>query len=140
MGHPSFFITPQIKMSPTVTFEEDSYIFTLVREDKEVVYKINASHAFTCARNEKDMNPSERAKIDGPAFNGILYYVHAWYDENKESFTWLSKEEYDIIDPVLTDINDDLYYNSEDGHEECDNCHGSVGRCGGRCTDRDLYY
>jgi len=33
---------------------------------------------------------------------------------------------------------------SEDDHcsdnDECDYCHGAVGRCGGRCRDRDYYY
>jgi hypothetical protein len=28
---------------------------------------------------------------------------------------------------------------SYDGNEECDYCHGPVGRCGGRCRDSDLY-
>ena len=127
-------------MSHTVIFKEGSYIFTLIREDKKVVYMINASDAFTCARNEKDMKPSERAKINGPAFNGVLYYINAWYHDNKESFFWLSKEEYDIIDPALMDINDDRYSDENNGDEECDNCHGPFGRCGGSCADRDLYY
>jgi hypothetical protein len=30
-------------------------------------------------------------------------------------------------------------YNNR-GDEECDYCHGPVGRCGGSCKDTDLYY
>ena len=32
------------------------------------------------------------------------------------------------------------YTHESDGDEECDYCHGPVGRCGSRCRDSDLYY
>jgi hypothetical protein len=32
------------------------------------------------------------------------------------------------------------YKHESDGDEECDYCHGPVGRCGSRCRDSDLYY
>jgi len=175
MGRNPIFLVPPAsrnKMQPTISYEDNCYTFTLYRDEKKVVYELkDASVVEIHGVNECFWTPEDRAKIDGPACNGFIYYIYAEHYNGESSMFWLSKEETDLLPPILesikeeryykeleceftrTTINDCIknpenygpqqrarimgYYNRADGNEECDYCHGEIGRCGGRCRDRD---
>lgn len=145
-------------MLPTISYDHDKgYTFTLWRDEKHVVHEFK-NFSVTLDENhetivngfsslaihgihERIMPPQDLAKIGGPACDGVFYYICAVPYRGEDRIIWLSKEEYDILLPILHDIQDDIQDESDesDGNEECDYCHGPVGRCGYRCRDSDLY-
>ena len=175
-------------MLPTLTFDKsknDTYTITLWRDGKEVVHQfkgfsvsINDSYESVISgassitlhvADEVSLLPSDRAQIDGPAFDGLVYYIWVTPFQGHDILIWLSKEEHEILEPILAEIKDTIYYEryeyeftrttlkdmqlnpqnygpeqlrragiiDQDDNDECDYCHGAIGRCGGRCADRD---
>jgi hypothetical protein len=167
-------------MQPTISYEQDKgYTFTLWRDEKKVVYELNdASLVEIHGVAEVFWTSEDRAKVDGPASNGFIHYIYSEKYSGEVSMVWLSKEEADILGPILYDIKEERYYNeleceftsttindcikkpenygpeqrakimaycysykldpeTNDLDDECDYCHGAIGRCGGRCKDRD---
>lgn len=186
-------------MHPTISYDSEGnkgYTFTLWRDEKQVVHEFKGFSVTLDENHETIVNgfssvsihgihesimlPEDLNRIGGPACDGVFYYIYAVSFGTEDRMIWLSKEEYDILLPILHDIQDERYYNeheisftsttindciknpenygpeqralimartfclsdrqnSEDGNEECDYCHGPVGRCGYRCRDSDLY-
>ena len=180
-------------MLPTVIFNEDKgYTFTLWRDGNKIVHDFKNFSVTIDENNETVINgfssvaihgiheqlttPEDHTRIGGPPCDGVFYYICAVPYSGEDRMVWLSKEEYDILLPILHDIQDERYYKDyeceftsttindciknpqnygpeqrarimaytytyeSDGDEECDYCHGPVGRCGSRCRDSDLYY
>jgi len=118
-------------MLPTVTFNDDNeiYKFTLLRDNKKQVHQfkrfsvsVNDSndtviHGISSVGiyeiDESVLEPHERPKFDGPAFDGKLYYISAQPFEGDEIFIWLSKEEFQILQPMLDDIEEEKFQKLE---------------------------
>jgi len=116
-------------MLPTVTFEKDIYTFTLWRDDKKVVHEfkkfsvtINEKHDTVIHGissvgiheiDERVLEPHERPKFDGPSFDGKLYYISAQPYQGDEIFIWLSKEEYEVLEPMMDAISEEEFQKYE---------------------------
>jgi hypothetical protein len=118
-------------MLPTVTFDankNDTYTFTLWRDGKKVVHEFKgfsvsinrayetvihgASSVGIHGVDENICTPEDRAKIEGPAFEGVFYYICAQPFQGECSMIWLTKEEFEVLDPILNDIQEELYQKS----------------------------
>ena len=62
--------------------------------------------------DERIILPADRAKIEGPAFEGVLYYICVEPFQGEDILIWLSKEEFDILDPMLMEIEEERYQKS----------------------------
>jgi len=89
-------------MLPNVTFDYDSRIFTftLWRNEKEVIHELKGANVFV------DSMP-DKAKDDG---NSYFIYVQPYQGEDFEIS--LSKDEFDILDPIMFGIEEDIYHDS----------------------------
>ena len=97
----------------TVTLRDNVYTFTLIRESKRVVYEFTRMYCIIlCAEKESNLEVHTRDKILGPAFDGILYWIDVSFPGERRFF-WLSKEDFDILEPMLIE--------EEDKHR-CDIC------------------
>ena len=87
-------------MLPNVTFDYDSRIFTftLWRNEKEVIHELKGTNVFV------DVMP-DKAKDDG---NSYFIYVQPYQGEDFEIS--LSKDEFDILDPIMFGIEEDIYH------------------------------
>jgi hypothetical protein len=119
------------KMLPTVCFdhEEECYTFTLWRDGKKVVHEfkgfsvsINSSNetvvnGFSSARlyilDAESAKPEEVAQIDGPAIDGQFYYICAVPFRGEDTIIWLSKEEYEILEPMSDEIEEEKFEKQE---------------------------
>jgi len=121
-------------MAHTVTYNDLVYTVTIFRETKIVYYLNSFWHLLAVPEST---TAAYRDKILGPAYDGMLYmfYRSALHTE----YLWLSKEEYDTLLPIWNDLHPVESSDESDDESECDYCHGPIGRCGGRCRDRDLY-
>lgn len=118
-------------MLPTVTFDankNDTYTFTLWRDGKKVVHEfkgfsvtINEKvetviHGFSFVTihgiDERIILPEERAKIDGPASDGTLYYIYAEPFQGDCRMIWLTKQEAELLLPMMDTIEEDKFYES----------------------------
>ena len=96
-------------MLPSLTYEKEAYIFTLMRNGNKQVYKFGhgISSVGVYVIDESVLKPEERAKFVGPTIDGKLYYISAKPFEGEEIFIWLSKEEFEILEPILDDIEEE---------------------------------
>jgi len=96
-------------MLPTLVHEDGIYTFTLWRDGKKVVHTLKGFCVGVHSEPEDGLQPSLRAKVDGPSFDGILYYI--WVEEfnGDENFIWISKNEFELLDAILIEITEDLY-------------------------------
>jgi hypothetical protein len=165
-------------MQPTISYDKDKgYTFTLWRDEKKVVHEFNDTSLVEIhGVAECFWTPEDRARVDGPASNGFINYIYSETYGGEVSMFWISKEEADLLGPILYDIKEERYRNEFEcqftrttindciknpenygpqqraiimarafcfsvspntDNEECDYCHGEIGRCGGRCRDRD---
>ena len=95
-------------MTPTITLKDKIFTITLMRAGKPVVYKFTRMyHIILYSENETDLDPSQREKIVGPAFNGVVYWIDVCFIE--QHYIWISKEEFDILYPMLSSIYDHIH-------------------------------
>jgi hypothetical protein len=119
-------------MLPTLTFDankNDTYTFTLWRDDKKVVHEfcgfsvsINEKHETVIhgassvqihMAPEASFDAVDLAKINGPSCDGNFYYIYIEPCQGEGIMIWLSKEEFDILEPILIDIEETRYENQE---------------------------
>jgi hypothetical protein len=116
----------------TLSYKDGVYTVTLFRE-MTVVYELEGYFLLAVPESSASYY---REKVLGPAYDGMIYMFYK--AAPNPDYLWLSKEEHDTLlplwDSLQTPYEDD---DSEDLDEECDYCHGPIGRCGGRCKDRD---
>jgi hypothetical protein len=88
-------------MQPTISYEQDKgYTFTLWRDEKKVFYELkDASLVEIHGVAECFWTPEDRAKMDGPACNGFIYYIYATPAEmcQRPEGTYISEEEAVIL-------------------------------------------
>jgi len=87
-------------MQPTLTFENNTYIFTLFHEDKKIIHEFKDCFVLVSVGNEKSIPASHLAKILGPSYDGWFYHIYVQSREGEEMFIWLSKEEFEILEPI----------------------------------------
>lgn len=123
-------------MLPTLTFDEsknDTYTFTLWRDGKEVVHQfkgfsvtlnesyesvIHGASSITLHYADKStLTPSEISQINGSVYapvnesvDGLVYYIWVTPFQGDDVLIWLSKEEFETLDPILNEIKENLYY------------------------------
>ena len=118
-----------------VTDKDGNYTVTLLRETTVVYYLNSFWHLLAVPESGASYY---REKVLGPAYDGMIYMFYR-FGLNPD-YLWLSKEEYDILLPIWNDLHpSESCDDSEDLDEECDYCHGPIGRCHERCKDRDFY-
>ena len=181
-------------MTSTVTFEynkNSAYTLTLWRDEKKTVHELkDVSRVDVDGVDEECISPEDRVRINGPACEGVFYYICAEHYNGEYSMFWISREEADFLTPILDSIKEERYYKEfeyeftrtaindciknptkygpeqrarmlgycpdckeglagsvyrphcsvcpwDSENDECDYCHGAVGRCGGHCRDND---
>ena len=103
-------------MLPTLTLKYNIYTLTLIREGKPLVYKFSRRyHVIIYHTDETSLEPSEREKILGPAFDGIIYWIDVSFPGERQ-FIWISKDEFDILEPILAEEEEKYYYESADAY------------------------
>jgi hypothetical protein len=101
----------------TIVFDNNEYTITLIREGKKVEYKFLASCGTLCIEKEADVMPDVREKIIGSAFDGMLYYIYFHSISGKdETHIWLSKEEFDILDPLHMNFEEMQFCEDSEEH------------------------
>jgi len=98
-------------MLPTVSFDDPSgtYTFTLWRDGKKVIHKTMGFFVGLYAEAETNISHSERAKIDGPAVDGYLYYICTEGFDGEETFIWVTKNEFELLEDMVDQIREGLY-------------------------------
>jgi hypothetical protein len=98
-----------MQMQPTVSYENNNYTFSLLRNGKEVVHAFKDAFATISYGNEKSIPSSQLAKMNGPSYDGWTYHIyvqqHHAEKDTEEIFIWISKEEFEILRPVLESIH-----------------------------------
>jgi len=92
-------------MLPTFTLKYNIYTLTVIREGKPLVYKFTRRyHVIIYHTDETSLEPSEREKILGPAFDGIVYWIDVSFPGERQ-FIWISKDEFMVLQPLMEDID-----------------------------------
>jgi hypothetical protein len=86
-------------MLATLTHENDTYTFTLWRDEK-VVHTFKDSFVTVYMGNEKSIPASQLKSMNGPSYDGWTYYISALPREGDEVVVWLTKEEFHILQPI----------------------------------------
>ena len=86
-------------MQPTLTYENDTHTFTLWRDEK-VVHTFKDSFVTVYMGNEKSIPASQLKSMNGPSYDGWTYYISAMPREGDEVVVWLTKEEFEILQPI----------------------------------------
>ena len=98
-------------MQPTLTHENNDYIFTLWRDCKEVVYSFKDAFATVSYGNEKSIPVNHLAKMNGPSYDGWTYHIYVQQHHadrcSEEIFIWLSKKEFETLWPMLESPEDE---------------------------------
>jgi hypothetical protein len=110
-------------MQPTVSHENNTYTFRLWREGKEVVHTFKDSFVTLYMGNEKSIPINQLARMNGPSYDGWTYYISAQPHEGDEVVVWLSKEEFDILQPIEYSLH------------VCGFCGSMESECGGDHAD-----
>lgn len=88
---------------------DNIYTITLIRDAKPIVYKFTRRyHVIIYHANETSLEPSEREKIIGVSFEGIIYWIDVSFPGERQ-FIWISKNEFELLQPMLEDIDDKEY-------------------------------
>lgn len=90
-------------MLPNVTFDYDSRIFTftLLRDEKKVTHELKGMNVILEVIPDDDYDRTKNVK----------HYIYVQPYEGEDILIWLSKEEYDVLDPIMFEIEEDIYHN-----------------------------
>jgi len=86
-------------MYPTVTFDDKSgtYSFALWRDDKEVIHKLRGLAVYLEVIADDDYETTGNVK----------HYIYVKTYENEDMLISLTEDEYDLLDPMITDIEEE---------------------------------
>lgn len=89
-------------MLPTVAFDDPSgtYTFTLWRDAKEVVHELKGLAVGLEVIPDDDYDKTKNVK----------HYIYVRPYEGEDILILLSKDEYDVLDPIMYEIEDDIYH------------------------------
>ena len=102
-------------MLANLTHENDTYTFTLWRDEK-VVHTFKDACVILSYGNEKSIPVNQLAKMNGPSYDGWTYHIYVQPRGSDETFIWLSKEEFETLWPLLEgpeEEEDDPYATEE---------------------------
>jgi len=109
-----------IKMLPSVTFDNESgtYIFTLWRDDKKVVHELKGLAVYL------EVIPDDYEKA-----SNVKHYIYVKTYDSEEILMLLSKDEYDLLEPMIEGIEDALHERQNSkctfcGSMDCGDDHG----------------
>jgi hypothetical protein len=102
-------------MLPTVTFDDDSgtFTFTLWRDDKQVVHELKGLAVYL-----------EVIPDDYEITKNVKHYIYVKTYDSEEILILLTKDEYDVLEPMIEDIEDviqDKFY-CQDQDRKCSFC------------------
>ena len=99
-------------MLPNVTYDDNTqtYSFTLWRDNKKVTHDLKGFLVGLHASPEADVFHAHRVKIDGPAFDGDLHYIFVEDFDGNETFIWVSKNEFELLEAMVDEIKDRIYH------------------------------
>ena len=88
-------------MLPTVTFDDPSgtYTFTLWRDDKEVTHELKGLSVYLEVIPDDDYDKTKNVK----------HYIYVRPYDGEDILISLSKEEYDVLDPMIMEIEDENF-------------------------------
>jgi hypothetical protein len=88
-------------MLPTVSFDDPSgtYTFTLWRDDKEVIHTLRGLAVYL------EVIPDDDYETTG----NVKHYIYVKTYENEDMLISLSKDEYDVLDPMLMEIEEENF-------------------------------
>ena len=88
-------------MYPTVTFDDPSgtYTFTLWRDDKPVVYTLKGLAVGLEVIPDDDYDKTKNVK----------HYIYVRPYEGDDILIPLSKDEYDVLDPMIMEIEEENF-------------------------------
>ena len=98
-------------MLPTLSYENNTYTFTLWRDGKEVVHKFGDFSVTINEKHETIINGVSSVQIhtSPEACDGNFYYIYIEPFQGENIRILLSKEEFDILDPILIDIEEEKF-------------------------------
>jgi hypothetical protein len=89
-------------MSATVIVEDTHYIITLIRNGVEKKYKFLHDTITLCTKDECNIDPIERQKIQGPSHDDILHFIYADPQADlPEMYIWITEDELWTIDEIV---------------------------------------
>lgn len=105
----------KMKMLPNVTFDYESgtYNFTLWRDGKEVVHKLKGLIVYLEVIPDDDYEKTRNVK----------HYIYVKKYDSEEILISLSKDEYDVLEPMIEDIEDEI---KDMARNSCPECGGSL--------------
>jgi hypothetical protein len=88
-------------MLPTVSFDDVSgtYIFTLWRDGKKVIHELKGLNVYL------EVIPDDDYETTG----NVKHYIYVRPYEGEDILISLSKDEYDVLDPILLEIEEERY-------------------------------
>jgi len=94
-------------MYPTVTFDDVSgtYTFRLWRNDKEVIHKLRGLIVYL------EIIPDDDYQTTG----NVKHYIYVKTYDSEENLIFLTKDEHDMLDPMIMDIEEGFNHNSYEG-------------------------
>lgn len=87
-------------MQPTLTHENETYTFTLWRNNEKVIYIFKDSFVTLYKGNEKSIPASQLKSMNGRSYDGWTYFISVQPWEGDEVVVWLTKEEFEILQPI----------------------------------------
>ena len=103
-----FITTPSTQMQPTVSKEKNDYTFTLWRNEEKIIHTFKDAFATVSYGDEKSIPAAQLAKMNSPSYDGWTYHIyvqeHHAERDTEEIFIWISKEEFELLWPVLERI------------------------------------
>ena len=110
-------------MLPTVTFDDPSgtYTFTLWRDDKQVVHELKGLAVGLDVIPDDDYDKTRNVK----------HYIYVKTYDNEDILILLSKEEYDVLDPMIEDIEYEIQDKYDRQDSKCTFCGSMFSQCGG---------
>lgn len=99
-------------MYPTVKFDHESgtYTFALWRDDKEVIHKLRGLAVYL------EIIPDDDYQTTG----NVKHYIYVKTYDNEDMLILLSKDEHDLLEPIINDIEEGFYHKSYEAHSNSD--------------------
>jgi hypothetical protein len=102
---------------PTVSHESNTYTFTLWRDGKEVTHAFKDACVILSYGNEKSIPAAQLAKMNGPSYEGWTYHIFVNPRDGDETFIWLSKDEFEALQPMIESIEGPEEEKEDDPYE-----------------------
>ena len=101
-------------MLPTVTFDDDSGTFTITlwRDNKQVVHELKGLAVYLEVIPDDDYEKTRNVK----------HYIYVKTYNSEEVLILLTKDEYDLLEPMIENIEDEIQDKSYGQDSDCSFC------------------